>query len=78
MACILAQLGQPSVLQVPAGSTVKCSTFVASVEDRKIWMNADLTNGHGIVYASARALFVAPRITKMLFGWLPEFGRQEA
>lgn len=54
-----------SVLQrIPAGSIIQCTTTVEKVEDRKVWMRATVTDGKKTVYASGRALFVAPR-------WLP-------
>lgn len=59
--------------KIPAGSVIVCSTQVEKVEDRKIWMTAQVTDGQGVVYAKARALFVAPRMRGMLLGWVPGF-----
>ena len=40
----------------------------------QMWMTARVTNGSGVVYATARALFVAPRLRNVLLGWIPGFG----
>jgi hypothetical protein len=51
------------VLQpLPAESTVICEAEVESVEGRKIWVAAKLTDPSGdTVYAASRALFVKPK-----------------
>uniref|UniRef100_A0A7R9YRT3 Thioesterase domain-containing protein n=1 Tax=Chlamydomonas euryale TaxID=1486919 RepID=A0A7R9YRT3_9CHLO len=64
--------------KVPAGTVVQCCTSVESVDKRKVWMSADLTDGQGKKYANARALFVAPRVSKILFGWIPGFVKEES
>eukprot|EP00887_Chlorella_sp_A99_P004170 scaffold23.g4170.t1 len=53
--------------KIQAGRTVLCTTEVESVEGRKLWMKATVSDGpNGIVYATARALFVAPKPHKMV------------
>lgn len=52
------------VQRIPAGSIILCTTEVEKVEDRKVWMRATVSDGKNTVYATGRALFVAPR-------WLP-------
>lgn len=47
--------------KIPAGSIILVSTEVEKVQDRKVWMRATVSNGKGKVYATSRALFVAPR-----------------
>lgn len=44
------------------------------IADRKIWMTATVSDGRGTTYATARALFVAPRMKQVLFGWIPGMG----
>lgn len=47
---------------LPAESTIICEAEVESMEGRKIWLNARLTDPSGdTVYASSRALFVKPK-----------------
>ena len=57
------------VQKVPAGAVVLCSTEVESIKDRKVWVRATMSDGQGTVYASGRALFVAPRLMKMSGTW---------
>ncbi|KAI3438715.1 hypothetical protein D9Q98_001135 [Chlorella vulgaris] len=53
--------------KVSAGRTVLCTTEVESSEGRKLWMKATVSDGpEGQVYATARALFVAPKPHKMV------------
>lgn len=52
--------------KVPSGAVVLCSTEVESIQDRKVWMKAKMTDGKGTVYATARALFVSPKVTKLV------------
>lgn len=61
--------------KIPAGSIVMCSTQVEKIDNRKIWMTGQMTDGEGVVYASARALFVAPRLKTVLWGWIPGLNR---
>lgn len=49
---------------VAAPTVLQVSAEVESVEARKVWMRATVSDGKGGVYASARALFVAPNIGK--------------
>ena len=47
---------------VPANSSVVCTTALESVDGRKTWVTAELRDRpDGVLYASARALFVIPR-----------------
>jgi hypothetical protein len=49
-----------------------------SIDKRKVWMRAQVTDGGKATYATAKSLFVAPRplnlIRNMLFGWVPGLG----
>ncbi|KAG1665542.1 hypothetical protein FOA52_000688 [Chlamydomonas sp. UWO 241] len=60
--------------KIPAGSVIVTSTRVEQVADRKIWMTAVVSNGEGVEYATARALFVAPKLQSVLLGWIPGVG----
>lgn len=47
---------------VPAEATVVCEAEIESIEGRKIWLTARLTDPtQQTVYAASRALFVRPR-----------------
>jgi hypothetical protein len=47
---------------LPAQSTIMCSAEVESVDGRKIWVSARVTDPTGAtVFADSRALFVKPR-----------------
>jgi hypothetical protein len=48
-------------------------TCVPAIPPTQIWMKAEVSDGQGRVYAGARALFVAPRKTDLLFGWIPGY-----
>lgn len=50
--------------RIPAGTVILCTTEVERIDDRKVWMKATVSDGKRTVYATGRALFVAPR-------WLP-------
>lgn len=53
--------------KIAAGSTVLCVTEVEKAEGRKLWMKATVCDGPGgKVFATARALFVAPKPQKMV------------
>lgn len=53
--------------KISAGRTVLCTTEVESMNGRKLWMKATVSDGpDGQVYATARALFVAPKPHKMV------------
>jgi acyl-coenzyme A thioesterase PaaI-like protein len=53
--------------KIEAGRTILCTTEIESQEGRKLWMKATVSDGpQGTVYATARALFVAPRPQKAL------------
>ena len=52
--------------KISAGSIVLCTAEVESIQGRKLWMKSTLTDGpSGKVYATARALFVAPSSTRL-------------
>lgn len=66
--------------KVPRGALLLCSTHLESVEDRKIWMRAVMTDGQGTTYATARALFVCPKmdvaVRNAMAGWLKGSGER--
>ncbi len=52
--------------KISAGSTILCTAEVESVSGRKVWMKSTVQDGPtGKVYATARALFVAPSSTRL-------------
>lgn len=52
--------------KIPAGATLLCSAELERTEGRKLWMTATMRDGpDGKVYATARALFVAPSLKKL-------------
>lgn len=52
---------------MPAGSVVLVTTQLESVDGRKVWMSASVTDGASPKpYALGRALFVAPNVGKHL------------
>ncbi|EFJ49429.1 hypothetical protein VOLCADRAFT_117226 [Volvox carteri f. nagariensis] len=60
---------RPKIKQkIPNGQIILIATEVEQLADRKVWLRAKVTNGKGAVYATGRALFVAPR-------WLPDWLR---
>eukprot|EP00891_Asterochloris_glomerata_P007240 jgi/Astpho2/7240/Aster-01548 len=62
--------------KINAGSTILCTCSVESMEGRKVWMQATISDGPtGKIYAKARALFVAPssqRLAKDVFNYLKD------
>jgi acyl-coenzyme A thioesterase PaaI-like protein len=53
--------------RIRAGKTVLCTTELESFDGRKIWMKATMSDGpDGQVFATARALFVAPKPFKLV------------
>ncbi|KAF5834569.1 HotDog domain-containing protein [Dunaliella salina] len=52
--------------KVPTGSTVVYSAELESIEGRKMWMRAQVTDGKSTVYAAGRALFVSPKVPTMV------------
>lgn len=53
--------------RLPGGSTVLCTCEVESIEGRKVWMRATVSDGpDGKVFATSRALFVSPKPHKLL------------
>lgn len=72
---LTAKLEVDYLKKLPADNLIICSTRVESIERRKVWMQASVMDGaSGQQCARARALFVAPRWSRMLRGLLP-FGR---
>jgi len=63
--------------KIPAGATVLCSAELESLEGRKMWFKATMTDGpEGKVYATARALFVSPKPHKMVWDVVKYLGRR--
>jgi hypothetical protein len=75
------------MLQPARASPAQCVSSTAchcpqveldSIDKRKVWMKAQVTDGGKATYATAKSLFVAPRplnlIRNMLFGWVPGLG----
>lgn len=57
-----AHLGVDYKTPVPSSSNVVCTTSLESVDGRKVWVRAELRDRPGgVLYSSARALFVIPR-----------------
>lgn len=53
--------------KIAADSTVLCTATVDKVEGRKMYMTAELRDGpNGKVYATSKALFVRPRLSKFV------------
>ena len=53
--------------KIPAGAVLLCTCEVERAEGRKLWMTATMRDGpEGKVYATSRALFVAPGVKKMV------------
>lgn len=53
--------------KIPAGQIILCTAEVESMAGRKLWMKAVMMDGpDGKVYATARALFVAPKFTRLV------------
>ena len=52
--------------KISAGATILCTAEVETVNGRKVWMKSTVSDGpSGKVYATARALFVAPSSTRL-------------
>ena len=52
--------------KISAGATILCTAELESVNGRKVWMKSTVSDGpSGKVYATARALFVAPSSTRL-------------
>lgn len=52
--------------RIAAPAVLHVATEVESVEPRKVWMRATVSDGKGSVFATGRALFVAPSVGKAL------------
>ena len=62
--------------KIPAGATVLCTAELESMEGRKMWFKAKMSDGpEGKTYATARALFVAPRPHRMAWDVIKYIGR---
>ncbi|KAL6770898.1 hypothetical protein ACKKBF_B33150 [Auxenochlorella protothecoides x Auxenochlorella symbiontica] len=70
--------------KIPAGQRLLCTAEVESAEGRKVWMKATMTDGPGgKVFATSRALFVAPKLQKVVpmvtsYLWHRVFGSKKA
>jgi hypothetical protein len=63
--------------KIPAGSLILCRAELESFEGRKLWMTAEMRDGpQGKVYATARALFVAPKPQKLLIDVIKYVGQR--
>lgn len=57
--------------KVPQNALVLCTTKLESVEGRKLWMVAEVKDKpNGTTYATARALFVTPRVGTVVSDWI--------
>lgn len=62
-----AQLDITYISRIPPNSTILCTADVESIDGRKVWMRGVMSDGpEGKVYATARALFVAPKPHRLL------------
>lgn len=62
-----AQLDISYISRISADRTILCTAEVESIDGRKVWMRAVMSDGpQGKVYATARALFVAPKPHRLL------------
>ena len=53
--------------KIQAGKLLLCETELESIEGRKLWMRATVRDcPDGKVYATARALFVVPRTSRLI------------
>lgn len=63
--------------KIPAGAMVLCSAQLESIEGRKMWFKATMSDGpEGKVYATARALFVSPKPHRMAWDVIKYLGRR--
>jgi len=56
---------------VPQNALILCTAEFEKIDGRKMWLTATVSDGrdNGTTYATARALFVAPGILKVVAGW---------
>ena len=72
------------VQKIPGGATVLCTCELEKIEGRKVYMRARVSDGpDGKTYATATALFVSPRLRRLLkdgviYVWEGLFGRTRA
>ena len=63
--------------KIPAGAVVLCTAQLESIEGRKMWFKATMSDGpEGKVYATARALFVSPKYHRMAWDVVKYLGRR--
>jgi acyl-CoA thioesterase FadM len=66
--------------KIPSGTVLLVTAELESVEPRKVWMKATVSNGTPrATFATGRALFVAPNLAKQLakmFNWNAGSSRQ--
>ncbi|GMH40479.1 hypothetical protein BSKO_08383 [Bryopsis sp. KO-2023] len=61
--------------KVPQNTSVLCTSRLESVEGRKLWMVAEVKDKpNGTTYATARALFVTPRVSSIVSDWIKGLG----
>ncbi len=66
--------------KIPSGSVLLIIAELESVEPRKVWMKAAVSNGTGTTFATGKALFVSPNIGKQfaaLLKWRDGFGQRQ-
>lgn len=64
--------------RIAAPAVIHVSTEVESIEPRKVWMKAAVSDGTGNVLATGRALFVAPNIGKAFMRGVRASGAEAA
>lgn len=65
--------------KIPSGTVLLVTAELESVETRKVWMKATVSDGSRSTFATGRALFVAPNIGRQLasmFNWKQGSSRQ--
>lgn len=65
--------------KIPSGTVLLVTAELESVEPRKVWMKATVSDGSRATFATGRALFVAPNIGRQLasmFNWKQGSSRQ--
>lgn len=57
--------------KVPQYTTVLCTARLEMIDGKKMWMTAEVKDQpNGTVYATARGLFITPRVYKLFSEWL--------
>lgn len=65
--------------KISAGTVLLVTTELETIEPRKVWMKATVTDGGSHTFVQGRALFVAPNIGKQfarLFKWKDGLAKQ--